>query len=321
MSDAAALRTRLEDLASAIAHHKEIIYDLEKTRTAVQRDLNAILDPMARLPLEISSDIFTRCLPAIPRADPLMAPMVFLKVCHSWSNIALSASALWTSIQIEFPRAPGFEHLFEAWLKRAGTRATSISLRGPLPQAEASVLNEHAPRVQKLQLYFASETSLKQINASFPCLTALTIAQDDRDPDRAEFFSLNARGCAELIRAAPNLVECNFDRVYFYSDDPPTNLTEFIHNSLRSLHLGIEADEYSNTSILSYFTLPALQTLYIPGINIPSDIISSLARSAPPLQSLYMVSSIQKWSAQAHSPLSPAWRISSWSKWKMISSS
>ncbi|KAJ6590733.1 hypothetical protein DFH09DRAFT_870943, partial [Mycena vulgaris] len=85
---------RLEDLASAIAHHQEIIRDLEKTRTAVHRDLNAILDPMARLPLEISSDIFTRCLPAIPRADPLTAPMVLLKVCNSWSNIALSTSAL-----------------------------------------------------------------------------------------------------------------------------------------------------------------------------------------------------------------------------------
>ncbi|KAJ6529196.1 hypothetical protein DFH09DRAFT_1412421 [Mycena vulgaris] len=116
--------------------------------------LNAILDPMARLPLEISSDIIMQCLPAIPRADPLTMPMVFLKLWHSWSNNALSTSALWTSIQIEFPRAPGFEHLFDAWLKRAGTRATSISLRGPLPQAEASVLNEHAPRVQKLQLYF-----------------------------------------------------------------------------------------------------------------------------------------------------------------------
>ncbi|KAJ6507611.1 hypothetical protein DFH09DRAFT_1334480 [Mycena vulgaris] len=67
---------------------------------------------MARLPLEISSDIFTRCLPATPRADPLTTPMVFLK--------------------IEFPRAPGFEHLFDAWLKYAGSRATSISLRGPL---------------------------------------------------------------------------------------------------------------------------------------------------------------------------------------------
>ncbi|KAJ6464821.1 hypothetical protein DFH09DRAFT_1382092 [Mycena vulgaris] len=298
MSDAAALRTRLEDLASAIAHHQEIIRDLEKTRTAVHRDLNAILDPMARLPLEISSDIFTRCLPAIPRADPLTAPMVLLKVCNSWSNIALSTSALWTSIQIEFPRAAGFEHLFDAWLKHAGTRATSISLRGPLPQAEASVLNQHALRVQKSQLYFSSETPLKQITTSFPCLTALTIARDDRDLDCPLYFSYNPTGCAELIRAAPNLMECNFERVY-YSHSPPINLTAFTHTSLRHLRLGIEADEYSGIFILSYFTLPALQTLYIPGINIPLDaIFSFLTRSSPPLQSLYMASSIDSWSAQ-----------------------
>ncbi|KAJ6590720.1 hypothetical protein DFH09DRAFT_1026877 [Mycena vulgaris] len=296
MSDAAALRTRLEDLASAISHHMEIIRDLEKTRSAVQRDLNAILDPMARLPFEISSDIFTRCLPAIPRADPLTAPMILLKVCHSWSNIALATSALWTSIQIEFPRATGFEHLFDAWLKRAGTRGTSISLRGPLPQAEASVLNEHAPRVHKLQLYFSSETPLKQINTSFPSLKALTIAQDDRDPDRAVFFSLDARGCAELIRAAPNLVECNFEGVC-YRHSPPPNLTAVTHNSLRHLRLGIEGDEYSSVFILLYFTFPVLQTLYIPGY-IPQDvIISFLTRSAPLLHSLYMAS-IDNWSAQ-----------------------
>ncbi|KAJ6464813.1 hypothetical protein DFH09DRAFT_545868 [Mycena vulgaris] len=291
MSAAAALRTHLEDISSAIAHHKEIICDLEKTRTAFQRDLNAILDPMARLPLEISSDILMRCLPAIPLANPLTAPMVFLKVCHSWSNIALSTSALWTSIQIEFPRAQGFEHLFDAWLKRAGTRATSISLRGPLPQAVAVVLNEHAPRVQKLQLYFSSEPPLKQINASFPCLTTLTIAQDDRGTNR-QIYLYNPSGCAELIRAAPNLVECNFDRVY-YRHSPPLNLTAFTHNSLRSLRLGND----HSASILSYLTLPALQTLYIPGFDIPPEIISFLSRSAPPLQSLCMAPSIDVFEA------------------------
>ncbi|KAJ6464819.1 hypothetical protein DFH09DRAFT_1382090 [Mycena vulgaris] len=295
MSDAAALRTRLEDISFAIAHHQEIIHDLEKTRTAVQRDLNAILDPMARLPLEISSDIFTRCLPDIPRADRLTAPMVLLKVSHSWSKIALSTSTLWTSIQIEFPRAQGFEHLFDAWLKRAGTRATSLALRGPLPRAVAAVVNQHAPRMQTLQLYFASETPLVHINTSFPSLTSLTIAHAHRGPGHPIHFMYNPSGCAELIRAAPNLVECNFDGVY-YSHIPPTDLRAFTHTSLRHLRLGREDDEDRSAFILPYLTLPVLQTLYIPGFAVSQDIIISfLTRSAPPLQLLY----IEYWSTQS----------------------
>ncbi|KAJ6590723.1 hypothetical protein DFH09DRAFT_1140125 [Mycena vulgaris] len=225
--------------------------------------------------------------------------MALLNVCHSWSNIALATFALWTSIQIEFPQAPGFKHLFDTWLKRAGTRATSISLRGWLPQAEASVLNEHAPRVQKLQLYFSSETPLQQIDTSFPCLKMLTIGQGNHHPGHPSscFYADNPSGCAELIRAAPNLMECNFERMC-YHQSPPPNLTAFTHNSLRHLRLGIEGDDYSSILILSYFTFPALQTLYIPDVAILQDtIISFLTRSAPPLQSLY-IGSIDNWSAQ-----------------------
>ncbi|KAJ7728597.1 hypothetical protein DFH07DRAFT_707877, partial [Mycena maculata] len=80
---------------AVIANQKEILRDLEKQKCAIQSELNAILDPVSRLPLEISSDIFTRCLPAKPRAYPRLAPMLFLSICHSWTNIARSTPSLW----------------------------------------------------------------------------------------------------------------------------------------------------------------------------------------------------------------------------------
>ncbi|KAJ7456789.1 hypothetical protein B0H11DRAFT_1739136, partial [Mycena galericulata] len=89
------IHKRIDKLSSEIARQREILSDLENQKSAAQGELNTILDPMSRLPLEISSDIMLRCLPTTTRADPLAAPMVFLNICRSWRNIALATPALW----------------------------------------------------------------------------------------------------------------------------------------------------------------------------------------------------------------------------------
>ncbi|KAJ7758803.1 hypothetical protein DFH07DRAFT_817993, partial [Mycena maculata] len=65
---------------------------------------------MARLPFEISSDIFMRCLPP----HPSFAPMLLLNICSSWSSIALATPSLWTIIHCESQSAK-FAELLEAW--------------------------------------------------------------------------------------------------------------------------------------------------------------------------------------------------------------
>ncbi|KAJ7080465.1 hypothetical protein C8R44DRAFT_824276 [Mycena epipterygia] len=69
MASATELRTRIADLSSTIEHQKQILKDLENSRSDARRDLNSLLDPMARMPLEILSDIFMQCLPVTPRPD------------------------------------------------------------------------------------------------------------------------------------------------------------------------------------------------------------------------------------------------------------
>ncbi|KAJ7860505.1 hypothetical protein B0H13DRAFT_1550229, partial [Mycena leptocephala] len=72
--------------------------DLKKKQKDIRNQLNGILDPMTRLPLEISSNIFVRCLPdRLDRcvASPDVAPMLLLDVCRSWRKIALSTPSLW----------------------------------------------------------------------------------------------------------------------------------------------------------------------------------------------------------------------------------
>ncbi|KAJ7506845.1 hypothetical protein B0H11DRAFT_1659939, partial [Mycena galericulata] len=88
---------RIDKLSSDIARQREILRNLENQKSAAPGELNTILDPMSRLPLEISSDIMLRCLPTTTMADPHPhdAPMVFLNICRSWRNIALATPALW----------------------------------------------------------------------------------------------------------------------------------------------------------------------------------------------------------------------------------
>ncbi|KAJ7657481.1 hypothetical protein B0H17DRAFT_870855, partial [Mycena rosella] len=65
----------------------------------------AVRDPVSRLPLEISSEIFIQCLPSTSNPQPGARdiPMLLLNICNAWTDIALSTPALWEAIHIQFP--------------------------------------------------------------------------------------------------------------------------------------------------------------------------------------------------------------------------
>ncbi|KAJ7165882.1 hypothetical protein C8R46DRAFT_951922, partial [Mycena filopes] len=97
------LRKRISELASAIKNHQDAIEELVKTKSEVEGDLNALVDPVAQLPLEISSEIFTLCLPSTRTLDPGQAPLIFTPICHFWRTIALSTPLLWNALSFETP--------------------------------------------------------------------------------------------------------------------------------------------------------------------------------------------------------------------------
>ncbi|KAJ7046940.1 hypothetical protein C8F04DRAFT_938210, partial [Mycena alexandri] len=76
---------------------------LERGKKAAQRQLNALRDPIARLPLEISSEIFLQCVPSYPQPDVCAAPMLLLNICDAWTNIALSTPAIWAALVFDNP--------------------------------------------------------------------------------------------------------------------------------------------------------------------------------------------------------------------------
>ncbi|KAJ6482996.1 hypothetical protein DFH09DRAFT_990945, partial [Mycena vulgaris] len=97
------LELRIDNLSTEIDRQKEVLKHLESSRSATQRQLNTIRDPMARLPLEVSSEIFMQSLPARPGPQASDAPLLFLNICNAWVDIALSTPALWAAIHVDKP--------------------------------------------------------------------------------------------------------------------------------------------------------------------------------------------------------------------------
>ncbi|KAJ7490686.1 hypothetical protein FB451DRAFT_624192 [Mycena latifolia] len=286
------LHRRARELSAANGQQQEPT--LEQTRSHGGREL---LDPIAReMPVEIAAEILTLCLPTTPIPDSLQAPMLFMNISRSWTNIALSTPELWTSIQIQFPRPDGFENLFDAWLTRARSRKTSISLRGPVPQAVAGLVHQHAPRVRNLELYISTGKRLAPLTGAFSSLKTLTIEQDAHDTSRPSEFAHSPSGCIELLRAAPDLVECNFNGVYFKDVSDDVHASQLLtFASLRHLRLGKGDSEGNSAAMLAYLTLPTLQSLSMSDFDIPFYVASSFTRSSPPLHSLCMYTSIEDW--------------------------
>ncbi|KAJ7854322.1 hypothetical protein B0H14DRAFT_765179 [Mycena olivaceomarginata] len=137
------LRAHIAKLDTEIDLQRELLKKLERDRSLTQRRLNSILDPLALLPLEISSEIFLQTLAPFPEPGILHAPMLLLSICNAWTDIALATPALWNTIQIVFPCARDLKKILPIWLERAQHRSLSVSLRkhGPppgLPFREAS---------------------------------------------------------------------------------------------------------------------------------------------------------------------------------------
>ncbi|KAJ7490704.1 hypothetical protein FB451DRAFT_1220832 [Mycena latifolia] len=146
--------------------------------------------------------------------------------------------------------------------------------------------------MRNLELHLSSGKRIKRMIGSFLRLEKLTIAPDPYGVSPA----LKVNGCIELMRVAPNLVECDFDGFF----DNHRDCAALTHTSLRRLRLGQQEDDDNSASILRHLTLPALQILDMTNFDLPQDVLLSfLRRSAPPLKSLCMVSPWEDWPSQS----------------------
>ncbi|KAJ7484970.1 hypothetical protein B0H11DRAFT_2279258 [Mycena galericulata] len=292
------LQARIKKISVDIERQKKLLKDLEQNKCLVQRQLNAARDPVARLPLEISSEIFIQCLPPFPEPGAHRLPMILLNVCNAWTDIALSTPALWEAIRVVCPRAEGFPELLTIWLQRACNRPLSVSLTNAFHEGVVPIIWQHSQRLKHLEICYKQEygdysyeDSGTQIGISectslgpLPLLETLTIRHSAVDEGPIYVGSQ----IIEILRLAPNLVGCVLDRVYPWWDPIDDVREPVVLPTLRRLMFGQDG-EYSDGGILKHLSIPRLEALSVSmRVMSSAHLLSFLKRSAPPLQKLVL---------------------------------
>ncbi|KAJ7678762.1 hypothetical protein B0H17DRAFT_100730 [Mycena rosella] len=274
------IQAQIDKLSAEIVRQKNLLTNLERSKSAAQRRLNAVRDPVARLPLEISSEIFIKCLPTRPNPGGRHAPMLLANVCNAWSDIALSTPALWAAIHFHNPPVD-LTRVLDAWIERAGSRLLSLSLPHTLSGDVSAIIGPRAHRLQSLKMCH-DNAGIRLITAAgpFPILKTLTMSMID---GWDKFTSTGAT--MDMLRACPNLMECFLDDVQY--DEHDSDAAEMlILPHLQHLKFGTH-DSPSGDFILQRITLPGLRTLFIPFVAIqPDGLLQFLRRSSPPLRQL-----------------------------------
>ncbi|KAJ7613018.1 hypothetical protein FB45DRAFT_938773 [Roridomyces roridus] len=267
------VRARIETLTAAIEQQKQVLKDLEEQRCAAQSELNTIIAPIARLPVEISTDIL---LQSLPTPGTWAAVTELERVCRQWRAIVLCTPIFWTSINDEGIPPPAFPDILATWLERGQELPVSLVLQDAdlsMFTYKAAGIQEYAFRVRNLELRGVGDQELRAIAFDFPVLSSLTLAETNCSP----------KVLLEVLHGAPNLANLNVLEGCSLSWDPhPVPMTHLNIQSLRC--------EGADTLDLDYLTLPSLRLLSISqcdefGMN---DLRRFLTRSNPPLRFLHM---------------------------------
>ncbi|KAJ6510719.1 hypothetical protein C8R45DRAFT_1161623 [Mycena sanguinolenta] len=305
------LRQRIAELSDQIDLHKKLLKGLERDKILVQRQLNGVLDPIAGLPLEISSGIFLQSLPPFPIPGASHVPMLLLNICSTWSTIARSTPDLWKGIQIEFPCTEDLRELLPIWFQRARNRPLSVLLRGDLSgrcnPSVFAVIRRHGARLKHLELLFDKwadddedvQYGIKPFEmfgytTPEPFLLLETLRINGLPSTHPTYPQLHQElfvtsHILQPLRLAPNIVECIFDSIPLVPD--PRETSESVRLVLPTLRrLRFESLKYMarvDIGILNCLSLPALEDLSLP-MCIVSDggLADFLKRSAPPLRHL-----------------------------------
>ncbi|KAJ7649842.1 hypothetical protein FB45DRAFT_886138 [Roridomyces roridus] len=295
------LETRLAEISLDIERQKEVQEGLERNKKLVQRQLNALRDPVARLPLELSSEIFLQCLSQWhnPRPGAHSAPMLFLNICTAWTNIAVSLPALWDTIVIHLPCATGFEEGLDRWLRRAGGRSLHISLHGTIEPDVAACIWRYAASMKSLDIIsFENEDVPVDGDIHHWQLLGGTMPQESLP----RLQKLRIRGAYEdaicswtpvlqLLQLSPNLVDLRLENMTFGdADDLDEDLVLPNLRQLKYTGYGLDGGLEGNT--LCWLSAPSLESITVsPSIfedTEPDAISSFLERSSPPLRELKM---------------------------------
>ncbi|KAJ7649882.1 hypothetical protein FB45DRAFT_886268, partial [Roridomyces roridus] len=267
--------------------------------------LNAVRDPVSKLPLELSSNIFIHCLPSIPEACAKEAPMLLLNICTAWTTIALSTPALWACIYAKFPRCSAFEALLSRWFERAGNLPLRLSFHGQVDPLVVALVWRHSGRLECLSFSLIDIKVMREGSGpdSLMQLTHLTRAESAGPPNY--LLSLSGTKPRGLLPSLQVLSirgrqwtlpsRCSLSSVFQLLQICP-NLTELYVQAYITRWGRLEGQHracFSNLAsvgILNWISAPRLESLLVgaSGADANNDVLLGFLRrsSIPPIQEL-----------------------------------
>ncbi|KAJ7621405.1 hypothetical protein FB45DRAFT_1062389 [Roridomyces roridus] len=288
------LQAQISAVSEDIERQKEVLRRLELNKSLLQRQVNDILDPIARLPVEISSKIFVERLHPFlytpPPSGIQRIPTLLLQICHAWTDIALSTTSLWTKIHIVLPVSRGFPAVLQGWLERARDQPLHLHITIRFGRNEAfddgvsAVLQRRSGQLQCIDIHLAEHASMSHVpfestqTDPMPHLQTLRIKSHNNsvcDPSTL----------LQLLHRAPNLVELSLDFLHI-RDATVDEIGAIVLPRLRRLYVArIVAGE--GGEIFQFITAPGIEYLALKFVStLSNDLLSFLKRSSPPLQNL-----------------------------------
>ncbi|KAJ6510616.1 hypothetical protein C8R45DRAFT_393225, partial [Mycena sanguinolenta] len=260
----------------------EIGLQRERDENLVQRQLNHALDPIARLPLETSSQIFLLCLAPFPTRGAHV-PWLLLSICSAWADITLSTPGLWATIHISFPCASGFREFLPVWLKRARHHPLSISLQveGEIDENVAATIWRHGHQLKHLELCeMWREHGVDLLEGATPGLLPSLETLTTRSGEGWEF---TLHHVIMLLRQTPALIE------YFVDSEISGSLYDggekVVLPKLRQLIFGEPGTcPDGGENLLKCLSLSSLEALSIETSG--GTLLAFLKQSSPPLLEL-----------------------------------
>ncbi|KAK7028368.1 F-box domain-containing protein [Favolaschia claudopus] len=302
------LCARIATLDNEIKLQRELLKKLKSEKSCVQYELNMIQDPISRLPLELSSQIFLHAVGGFAKPGPLHAPVLILRVCNSWRDIALATPELWSAVHIAFPCAEGKKKAVKTWLDRARPRPLSVILDGVFDHDVVDLVWKRARQLEHLEIWLAEELSDSEFEYDANDNDEVILWRDDNAPRRlsslktlkftdrhveSDPIPVSLAHIVELLRLAPKLTECVFDVQELGRSDYSDIFEDeekLVLPNVRRLLFGDPACEEGfggDDGIFPYLSVPKLEALSISLHTIAaSDLLSFLTQHSPPLKEL-----------------------------------
>ncbi|KAJ6478118.1 hypothetical protein C8R47DRAFT_1051352 [Mycena vitilis] len=241
-----------------------------------ERLLSSLTYPVLTIPVEITAEIFLHCLPEYPtHPNESIAPMLLLRICRRWRDIALGESRLWSSLKIGCAALRRVAE--EEWLSRAGGPPQFHTLQPNILAQSADLMEEcDFPSWEPpCRDPFSEVTPRHYFTAAFAQLTSLTLSE-----------GFCSEQCVEILRRLPRLLHCNFEGVSEHENALNDTRPPLVHANLQSLTL--HHGELDRCALFNWLDLPALRTLHLTGAVMQPDteLLVSFIRRSPLIHNL-----------------------------------